>query len=469
MKLWIKIAAGAAPAAAVLLLVIIVLCCRRRRKVQQPPVSPQNPLPQFSDRAAKSKFGNIHAGINKFHLSYKSGSSARRSLRFHHLNHHHHTPAMPPPSPFNWDEHPRLITEAVETGWPRFAFSSSAPRSSSGPLWNFCPACDGGEGRGVAETDWEVPPGSSEFMQTVKLSPGTNRTADDPLFFSWVRTSLPLPGPALGGGSFPQEAYFEITILYLQPRKKLRAAASRRPKDRESDQAKLIRANSGTGNIFTSQGPRSTAEQGNSSGAAVAVGLISRGATMPAQAVPGNFPGSIGFHSDGSVYLDGRKLVFESERAVWACANRVIGCGFEPARKRVFFTVDANLTHVIRCTSEAYGSPLYPVLAADSDAMLLVNLGQAPFKYAPANAARTQNPCFIRHPSADAGGGQPAGSVDSRELFSVSRMEAEWLERDRRSQRRNNSNSSSNSKKSNGNLDDNYDAESDLFEISLQG
>jgi hypothetical protein len=33
-------------------------------------------------------------------------------------------------------------------------------------------------------------------------------------FNSVIRTSLPLPGPSLGNNSaFPQEAYFEITIL----------------------------------------------------------------------------------------------------------------------------------------------------------------------------------------------------------------------------------------------------------------
>lgn len=185
---------------------------------------------------------------------------------------------------------------------------------------------------------------------------------------------------------------------------------------------------------------------------------------MSNQFMPGTFPGSIGFHSDGSVYLDGKKLVFESEKAEWADVNRVIGCGFAPRKKKVFFTVDSQLVHVIRCSSEVYSSPLYPVLAADADAMILVNLGQAPFKYAPTNATRTQNPCFLRLSS---GRRPPAGSIDSRELFSVTRMEADWSEHGKRSKNQNNYYSSS-SKKSNGYLDDGLEAESDLFEISLQ-
>ncbi|PKU63103.1 uncharacterized protein LOC110112744 [Dendrobium catenatum] len=467
MKLWIKIIAGAIPAAAILVLSILLIRCRRRRKRQQQLISPQTSLPQISETPVKPKFDTLQAGINKFHLSYKSGSSVRNSLRFHQLNnnHHHHTPALPPSSPFNWDEHPRLITEVVETGWPGFAFSASIPRASASPLWVFCPACDGGTQRDAAARGWDLPAGSSEFMQTVRLNPGPKKNSDD-LSFSFVRTSLPLPGPVLGGGSFPQEAYFEITILYLQPRKKLQETASKRVKDGETDRSKLVKGNSINASapiIFTPKEPTSSTEKRRSGDLAVCLGLINR-ASMSNQPLPGTFPGSIGFHSDGSVYLDGRKLIFESEKAEWADVNRVIGCGFAPRKKKVFFTVDSQLVHVIRCTSEAYSSPLYPVLAADADAMILVNLGQVPFKYAPANVTRMQNPSFLRLPS----GARPtAGSIDSGELFSAPRLEADWTEHGKRSKNRNSYYSSS-SKKSNGILDEGLEADSDLFEISLQ-
>ncbi|KAK8952615.1 hypothetical protein KSP40_PGU021909 [Platanthera guangdongensis] len=294
-KLWIKIIAGAVPGAAVfLLLSILLIRCLCRRKEQKQIVSAQN-LPQA---AGKFKPGNIHAGINKFHLSYKSG----RSLRFHNLNHHHRSPAFPPPSPFNWEENPRFIAEAVETGWPRFAFSAPTPRASSG-----------------SEIGWEIPSNSSEFMQTVKLNTLPNRTAENPSL-SWVRTSLPLPGPALGGGAFPQEAYFEITILYL--RKKLQSTASKRVKNHERDRAKLIRENSGAGIMFASQEPILHPYQGNSGDVTVSLGLISSGAASLGQAKPGTFPGSIGFHSNGSVFLDGKSN--SNSRMIFFCNSNWI-------------------------------------------------------------------------------------------------------------------------------------------------
>ncbi|PKU86847.1 hypothetical protein MA16_Dca027927 [Dendrobium catenatum] len=67
---------------------------------------------------------------------------------------------------------------------------------------------------------------------------------------------------------------------------------------------------------------------------------------MSNQPLPGTFPRSIGFHFDGSVYLDGRKL--ESEKEEWADVNRVIGCGFAPRKKNVLFTVDSQVVHVLR-------------------------------------------------------------------------------------------------------------------------
>lgn len=167
------------------------------------------------------------------------------------------------------------------------------------------------------------------------------------------------------------------------------------------------------------------------------------------------------------IVITEKKLVFESESAEWAAVNKVIGCGFEPSNNKVFFTVDSQISHVIRCNSEAYSSPLFPFLAANVEAKLLVNLGQAPFKYAPANATRTSNPCFFRPLRGEEGGDQKIGFVvDSRELFSVARIETEWAVH---GGRRKNQNSSMSSKKSSGSSEDALDGESDLFEIVLQG
>lgn len=155
--------------------------------------------------------------------------------------------------------------------------------------------------------------------------------------------------------------------------------------------------------------------------------------------------------------MAGRILVLESEKAEWASVNRVIGCGFDPRKKKVFFTVGSQLSHVMRCSSEEYSSPLFPILAANVELSVLVNLGQAPFKYAPANVSRTPNPCFLRLIAGEEGGEHTVCSVDSRELFSVARMETEGA-----------GHGHGRRKTNNGSFDDAIDAESDLFEISLQ-
>lgn len=117
--------------------------------------------------------------------------------------------------------------------------------------------------------------------------------------------------------------------------------------------------------------------------------------------------------------------MFESERAEWGRPEKVIGCGFDPKQKKVFFTVDSELVHVINCKSEEFGSPLYPTLAANADVTVLVNLGQGVFKYIPAQ--RTPNPCFVS-PLVNAGGGFHGNEYeDSRELFSMGMIDSQWF------------------------------------------
>ena len=123
----------------------------------------------------------------------------------------------------------------------------------------------------------------------------------------------------------------------------------------------------------------------------------------------------------------GIKLVFESEREEWGRAEKVIGCGFDPKQKKVFFTVDSELVHVIHCKSEEFGSPLYPTLAANADVTVLVNLGQSMFKYI--TAQRTPNPCFVSQLVNAAGGFHGNGYEDSRELFSMGMIDSQWFSR----------------------------------------
>lgn len=153
------------------------------------------------------------------------------------------------------------------------------------------------------------------------------------------------------------------------------------------------------------------------------------------------------------------KLVFESEKAEWIGADKVIGCGFDPRQKKVFFTLDSELMHVIHCQSEGFGTPLYPTLAANIDIQVLVNFGQSAFKYAPANAQRTPNPCFI----APLVNSPTLSYDDSKELFSMGRIDSQWLNRS----------ATKGSHNSNGNyfrtMDFDEESEADLFEIVLDG
>lgn len=116
-------------------------------------------------------------------------------------------------------------------------------------------------------------------------------------------------------------------------------------------------------------------------------------------------------------------LAYGSEKGDWGQQEKVIGCGFDPREKKVFFTVNSELVHVAHCKSDEFGGPLYPALAANVEIEVLVNLGQSGFLYEPANATRTPNPCFMGPL-----GGSPAalGYEDSGELFSMGRLDASW-------------------------------------------
>ncbi|KAE9586821.1 putative concanavalin A-like lectin/glucanase domain-containing protein [Lupinus albus] len=187
---------------------------------------------------------------------------------------------------------------------------------------------------------------------------------------------------------------------------------------------------------------------------------LTTGGSVPLR-VPGSYPGSIGFNSNGSVYLEGMKLVFESEKAEWVGTDRVIGCGFDPRQKRVLFTLDSELVHVIHCQQEEFGTPLYPIMAANINITVLVNFGQSAFKYAPANAQRTPNPCFtdplVSCPAAT------LGDDDSKELFSMRRIDSHWFNRFTAKGSHNNDNDNNRA------IEYDEESEADLFEIVLDG
>ncbi|KAL3634171.1 hypothetical protein CASFOL_021225 [Castilleja foliolosa] len=303
---------------------------------------------------------------------------------------------------FSWADHPNLIADAVENGWSRFGFRSTL----------------GNE----IEIGWEVCEGSGDYiMQKIRFN-SKIISAVDLGALSVIRTGLPLPGPRFGGSYFPQEAYFEITIL---PQEEVKIG------EKEGGKTEIIW---------------------------MCVGLTGKGGV--GSDIPGRFPGSVGFNSNGSVYLNGTKLVFESINDEWQRkTEKVIGCGYNPVRKMIFFTSDSQFVHEIHCKTDEFVHPLYPTLAANTDITILFNLGQSPFKFGPANIQRTPNPCLIGPV------GQPKSSAlgyiteDNKDLFSMDRVDSQWLQR--------NATRNYNTVNSIKSLEFDQESESDLFEIVL--
>uniref|UniRef100_A0A7N0SXH6 SPRY domain-containing protein n=1 Tax=Kalanchoe fedtschenkoi TaxID=63787 RepID=A0A7N0SXH6_KALFE len=316
---------------------------------------------------------------------------------------------------FNWADHPSLVSDAVESGWPRFAFTLS-PSVRPTSILGMCAAGDASSSALETEISWEIGPGSVDLMQRIRLNPGLKRTGSNPnsnSSLSVIRTALPLPGPAC---AFPQEAYFEIIILSCREEDAVESI-----KIRERERMKLIKEEGSNERLNTLPGGGGEDVRGGG-GHLVAVGLTA-GGVLPMK-VPGSYPGSIGFSSTGSIYHNGNKLVSESEKGEWGLlTGKVIGCSFIPAQKKVSFTIDSELVHAIHCTTDEFGTPLYPTLAANCDITVLVNNGQSPFKYAHANDARRPNPCFLESPRSKRSG---IFSEDSKELFSMGRIDSQW-------------------------------------------
>ncbi|XP_047976189.1 uncharacterized protein LOC125218548 [Salvia hispanica] len=383
--------------------------------------------------------------------------------RLHQVSpHHHHLDAAGKANnylfrrggAFSWSEHPSLVTDAVENGWSRFAFAAVVKSSPS--VKSLLGAC----GNGGVEVGWEVCEGSADFVQKIRLNPAGSSIAV-------VRAALPLPGPNLGNSSFPQEAYFEVTVVACGAREQ-QAGRERRGGSEGDDKVKLIDEDfnaknspgSLNGGASSHSQRRRKGEEGiigkndaKTEGVLLCVGLT--GVNPLPFRFPGTFPTSIAFNSTGSLSLDGTKLVAESEAGNWGRKDKVVGCGYNPGQRKVFFTVDSKVVHEVHCKTEDYCTPLYPTMAANGDTVVLVNLGQSPFSFGPANLQRSPNPCFM--------GASPAlGYEDSKELFSMGRIDSLWMQR---SAARSNNNTVSSIKS----LQE-YDQESegDLFEIVLE-
>ncbi|GAA0147207.1 hypothetical protein LIER_42943 [Lithospermum erythrorhizon] len=443
-------------------------CCRRKH--------PNDHLP--IDHVIQERSQSLQIGISKLHLNENILENKKPIFLVDHQRGISRNKPL-----FNWSDHPSLVTDAVENGWSRFGFTahvaSSASVRSAGGLFSSCGVSDQGIKVNGVEVRWEICQGSPDFVQIIRLhNHGLKRTInlnnDHFGGVSVVKTALPLPGPTLAYSSFPQEAYFEITILspsYYDvgneeligklKEDKVEGDKTKLIKDdynaRMSNSESLVHVLKSDNHGYGMKGIDEMKHVGkNNEGVVLSVGLA-RGGNLPMR-LPGSHPGSIGFNSNGSVFLDGIKLVLESKTQEWGKPNMVIGCGYNPIKKNVFFTVDSQLVHEVHCKSEAFSTPLYPTLAANSDTTFLVNLGQCIFKYAPANLQRTPNPCFVGSLQ-----NSPSLGFDSKELFSMGRLDPQWL----------NSNTTR-STASNGAISEGLDyygeeSESELFEITLDG
>eukprot|EP00250_Pteridium_aquilinum_P008332 c17859_g1_i1 orf=646-2202(-) len=372
-----------------------------------------------------------------------------------------------PVKPFEWSEHPGLIAEAVEHGWGAFAFTytcSTCPVPVN--FWEMCTSCSH-KHEYEPNIIWEMG-GGSEYMQKLWLNPGMLPKKEN--FIALVQAlqaSLPLPGPPLGSNSFPQEAYFEVTILAEGCEYNAEASQSSLA---EYEHGKLISKHLLAGEHLSSDMTTSfsigmlddngeqqlTKETSRSSklGEALhslsshvefskfstkenplgdnlqvlAVGLAAGGA--PPFRLPGCDVGSVGFHSNGRVYLNGdlhgdQEPKVPAMKLSWGVVKTTVGCGFDPRLKKVFFTVDGERVYELMTSSNEFGNPLYPTVAANYDVTLLVNFGQSPFDYALANAYRVSDPCFRRPFSRSLKNGSM--NEDSGDLFSMGRIDSQWF------------------------------------------
>ncbi|CAN4092671.1 unnamed protein product [Withania somnifera] len=467
MQEWLKISLVAVTSGVLVLVLITIICtrcCARRAR----------------ESSNSTKTHNLQNGISKLHLG-RDGT--KKISNFYVFKQGGASATSSTKNFFNWSDHPSLINDAVENGWSRFAFTTYAPapsvRSSTTArsLLGSCGVGDNGNELFEVDISWEICQGSADFMQKIRFNSGVKKLNKSSNFMSTssvIKTSLPLPGPHLGNSSFPQESYFEITILpWNQDTSNLEIMGKAKEDKLDLEKTKLIREDSSNSKAnseslvhVTSSSHHHHRHKKNQESKeslrsdqfiVLSIGLTS-GGSLPLK-LPGSYPGSIGFNSNGSVFLDGTKLVFESQREEWGKSEKVIGCGYNPSQKKVFFTVDSLLVHEIRCKSEEFGNPLYPTLASSGDILVLVNLGQSVFKYPPANLQRTPNPCFIGPMMEN--NSPVLGYEDSKELFSMGRIDAQWLNR---SNTRSNNNTITSLKQV---LDYDLESEGDLFEIVL--
>lgn len=320
MPEWIQLALAVlfilSLAAGLVLFIWRFLCSKNRRKTDQFAPADGTGIGADHHQAA------LRGGIAKLHQTgngHQLNQDSRRRPGYYGLRGSHRGGRLPAPPLFSWADHPSLVTDAVENGWSGFAFTAHAQahQPSRAALLGLCGAGDVGSGS-EPDISWEVCQGSADFVQKIRLNPGLGRVNSastagsdhrhrQPFSaLSVIRTSLPLPGPPLGNSSFPQEAYFEITILGLTDHDESMGRVKEGERTKLIQESSNLRSNSES-LVHTRKLEELKLNVDNdrkSEAVAASIGLTAGGA-LPLK-LPGSYPGSIGFNSTGSVYLDGK-------------------------------------------------------------------------------------------------------------------------------------------------------------------
>lgn len=109
----------------------------------------------------------------------------------------------------------------------------------------------------------------------------------------------------------------------------------------------------------------------------------------------------------------------------WGALKTTVGCGFDPQKKKVYFTLNGELVHEATLKSADFGNPLYPTVASNYDVTILVNFGQRTFDYVPANIGRVANPsCGLLQARSSKNG---TFFDDSGDMFSMGGLDSQWL------------------------------------------
>lgn len=69
------------------------------------------------------------------------------------------------------------------------------------------------------------------------------------------------------------------------------------------------------------------------------------------------------------------KLVCELEKYVWVKEKKVVGCGYDLRKKKVYFIVNLYLVYVINCKVDEFGIFLYFILVFNIEVIIFINLG----------------------------------------------------------------------------------------------